>query len=180
MFTSNPHFAGGMNNVSRVGSFFFYFLVFTLPFLLSFTEDEKVGYKTLFEKSYNVGDLILLSELKYEALDGESELPKNTESLKLIADFLSNHPTYTVELNVHTESRGDSEVNLDLSRRRAVALKNELVKKYGVDESKVVPLGFGETKPIYPDSYFKRLKDEGRMESMHRENRRVELRIKTV
>ncbi|NOQ65066.1 MAG: OmpA family protein [Methyloprofundus sp.] len=60
---------------------------------------------------------------------------------------LNRNPRLTVELNGHTDSTGPAAYNLGLSERRAIAVKNHLVKK-GIDANRLTTKGFGETQPI--------------------------------
>ena len=53
----------------------------------------------------------------------------------------------TLQIEGHTDSRGDDDFNLDLSQRRAAAVVDFLVWR-GVSRDRLVPIGFGETKPI--------------------------------
>ncbi|HNL66613.1 MAG TPA: OmpA family protein, partial [Ferruginibacter sp.] len=47
-----------------------------------------------------------------------------------------------------TDSDGNDAANLDLSKRRAAAVKNELVKTFGIDATRITTDGMGETKPV--------------------------------
>lgn len=68
------------------------------------------------------------------------------------------------QLAGHTCDLGADAYNLDLSRRRAAAVKQFLVSK-GVDGDRIVTTGFGETAPQVPNT----------SESNRQKNRRVEL-----
>ncbi|MFA7583442.1 MAG: OmpA family protein, partial [Proteiniphilum sp.] len=48
----------------------------------------------------------------------------------------------------HTDSDGDDTKNMELSRRRAAAVKSELVSTFGIDASRMDTEGAGESKPI--------------------------------
>jgi outer membrane protein OmpA-like peptidoglycan-associated protein len=48
----------------------------------------------------------------------------------------------------HTDADGNYASNLDLSKRRALSVKNELVKTFGIDASRLETDGMGETKPV--------------------------------
>lgn len=71
-----------------------------------------------------------------------------------------------IQLEGHTDTRGDPKANLKLSQSRVGAVKDYLVSK-GVSKSKVKTKAFGGTSPISTEN----------TEEAHRLNRRVELRI---
>jgi outer membrane protein OmpA-like peptidoglycan-associated protein len=64
-----------------------------------------------------------------------------------LADFLKKHPNRSVLIEGHTDSVGSDEYNLDLSRKRADAVKNALVTK-GVGEERITPKGYGKKYPV--------------------------------
>ena len=71
-----------------------------------------------------------------------------------------------VELSGHTSSEGRDDYNLKLSSDRANAIKQWLTTK-GVDEKRIIAVGYGKTKPVADNST-----EDGR-----KKNRRVELKI---
>lgn len=93
---------------------------------------------------------------KAEVLDAYSSILSET------VDFMSENKNYKVELQGHTDSRGTTKYNQDLSERRALAVKNAL-STLGVDKDRISTVGYGESKPIVSNET-----DEGRAE-----NRRV-------
>lgn len=64
-----------------------------------------------------------------------------------LADFLRKHPNRSVLIEGHTDSVGSDEYNLDLSQKRAGAVKNALVSK-GVGEERITPKGYGKKYPV--------------------------------
>jgi outer membrane protein OmpA-like peptidoglycan-associated protein len=64
-----------------------------------------------------------------------------------LADFLRKHPNRSVLIEGHTDSVGSEEYNLDLSKKRADAVKNALVAK-GVGEERITPKGYGKKYPV--------------------------------
>ncbi|OPH34206.1 OmpA family protein [Moraxella equi] len=72
---------------------------------------------------------------------------KYHEEIKRVSDFMQQHPHATVVIEGHTDSRASEAYNQALSERRAKAVKDVLVKTYGVDESAVTTEGHGELRP---------------------------------
>jgi outer membrane protein OmpA-like peptidoglycan-associated protein len=48
----------------------------------------------------------------------------------------------------HTDSTGDAAHNIDLSKRRAEAVKSVLVAQFGIDGARLSTAGLGATKPV--------------------------------
>ena len=67
--------------------------------------------------------------------------------LDKLASILVAHPEVKASIEGHTDSQGDDKMNLDLSKARAKAVKDYLIKK-GVAADHLSSEGFGETKPI--------------------------------
>src|SRR5690606_53268 len=72
-------------------------------------------------------------------------------TLKSIADVLKENETVKVKIIGHTDSDGDDAKNLELSNLRAESVKNELIKNFGIDASRMETEGAGETKPVAPN-----------------------------
>lgn len=90
--------------------------------------------------------------------------PEAYPLLDKVAAVLEKNPLVSVELHGHTDNVGTREYNMDLSMRRAHAVKNYLVGK-GILKNRMATVGFGYTKPAALN-----LLDSGRAK-----NRRVEL-----
>jgi OOP family OmpA-OmpF porin len=74
--------------------------------------------------------------------------PESYGTLKDIAQVLLQNPDVRVKIVGHTDADGNDASNLDLSKRRALSVKNELVKTFGIDASRLEADGMGETKPV--------------------------------
>jgi outer membrane protein OmpA-like peptidoglycan-associated protein len=64
-----------------------------------------------------------------------------------IADLMNSIPDIKLRIEGHTDEEGTKEYNQRLSEKRAKAVKDLLVK-FGVADSRLSYLGFGEEKPI--------------------------------
>jgi len=61
------------------------------------------------------------------------------------------NPTMRVEISGNTDSTGPEAYNQKLSEKRAEAVKDYLVKKVGIDAGRLSTVGYGETKPGFPN-----------------------------
>jgi OOP family OmpA-OmpF porin len=77
--------------------------------------------------------------------------PESYGTLKSIADVLKENPSVNVKIIGHTDSDGDDAKNLDLSKRRAESVKNELINIFAIDASRLITEGEGENSPIAPN-----------------------------
>jgi outer membrane protein OmpA-like peptidoglycan-associated protein len=73
--------------------------------------------------------------------------PESYGTLKSIANVLSENADIKVKIIGHTDSDGDDNSNLELSKKRAAAVKNSLVKDFNIDESRMETDGKGESQP---------------------------------
>jgi len=70
------------------------------------------------------------------------------EDIRRVGEFLKNYPDTKVEIEGHTDNVGSEKRNESLSQQRAEAVKQRLVKTYGIDASRVTAIGYGSSKPI--------------------------------
>ena len=92
--------------------------------------------------------------------------PVSFPLLEDVYRLLQIHPESTLFLEGHTDSSGDPVANIDLSYRRADAVKRWLMEK-GISETRIETEGFGDEMPIDSND-----SEEGRSR-----NRRVEFRL---
>jgi outer membrane protein OmpA-like peptidoglycan-associated protein len=72
-------------------------------------------------------------------------------TLKEIAAILNENAELKVKIVGYTDSDGADAANLDLSKKRGAAVKNELAKTFGIDASRLESDGMGETQPVAPN-----------------------------
>ncbi len=68
-------------------------------------------------------------------------------TLKDFAAVMTENPEVKVKIIGHTDSDGDDAKNMELSKKRAEAVKNALNKEFGIDNSRMETEGKGETQP---------------------------------
>ncbi|HVZ73434.1 MAG TPA: OmpA family protein [Polyangia bacterium] len=110
---------------------------------------------------------IRIHQQVFFATGKDAVLPKSFPLLKAVADVLKSTPSIKkVRVEGHTDTKGKPEMNLDLSKKRAAAVRDMLVKE-GVDASRLDAEGYGGTVPIAPND-----NEKGRAQ-----NRRVDFVI---
>ena len=87
------------------------------------------------------------------------------EELNRTARSLREWPEVRVEIGGHTDDKGTDEYNMELSQRRAEAVRDYLMSR-GISGSRLVAKGYGKTDPVNTNNT-----EEGRAQ-----NRRVELK----
>jgi outer membrane protein OmpA-like peptidoglycan-associated protein len=73
--------------------------------------------------------------------------PGAEDEIARVAAVLIKYPQTNISIEGYTDSKGAEEYNMDLSRRRAEAVKNSLIGR-GLTSSRLQTIGFGESKPL--------------------------------
>jgi OOP family OmpA-OmpF porin len=94
---------------------------------------------------------------------------KSIKTLDAAVAVLKQFDDIRIEISGHTDDVGTDEANLDLSRRRAEAVKKYMVDQ-GVDPARIETIGYGRSKPI----------DTGKSSKARAKNRRIEFRVIVV
>jgi len=79
---------------------------------------------------------------------------------------MQENASYKLEINGHTDNKGDAVKNKELSQKRADAVKKYITTK-GISENRMTANGFGDTQPIADNKT-----EEGKAK-----NRRVEFKV---
>jgi OOP family OmpA-OmpF porin len=74
--------------------------------------------------------------------------PESYAVVKEIATVLKENPSVKIKVLGHTSSDGDDNANMELSKKRAAAVKELLQTEFSIDPSRVETEGKGETLPI--------------------------------
>ncbi len=95
--------------------------------------------------------LVLFNLDKYDM--GHPSNPK--DSLEFLVKVMSESPNITVELSAHTDYRSDAKYNQTLSFNRAKTCVDYLISEKGIDPNRIVPAGYGESRPSKTDRELK-------------------------
>lgn len=76
--------------------------------------------------------------------------PLSLEGIQGLLRMMKSSPTLRVEIGGHTDNSGSNEYNVDLSKRRATAVREMLIKG-GADGNRITAIGYGKTKPLAPN-----------------------------
>lgn len=109
---------------------------------------------------------IAFASLEFE--NGKADiLPSMHADLDKLANFLLDHPDFSLNISGHTDSQGSEDSNLRLSQARADAIRAYLMYVFKISPDRVTATGFGSAKPLVQEH-----NDESR-----KLNRRVEFDI---
>lgn len=90
------------------------------------------------QKKLLVVENIIYGLAKYE-LEKDAE-----EKLNEIILILKNNPNIKLEIKSYTDSQGDDQINLELSKKRAIYVSDYLVKN-GIEQNRITSIGKGES-----------------------------------
>jgi len=135
------------------------------------TRSEKATFRTEYEviQQQSAPQKVEKTRLflfKFDADQIDISSLRLKEKLNHLAQRISEIPGAKIVLKGYTDIIGIDDYNLQLSRRRATTIRNELIRR-GIAESQIEALGFGPQNPLLDNSL-----PEGRMM-----NRRVEVYI---
>ena len=89
---------------------------------------------------------------------------ESVKQLQHVVTLMKDNPELLLEVQGHTDDRGSDDYNLKLSQQRSETVVTYL-GLFGIDTGRLVPKGYGESKPVEPNTT-----EQGRAK-----NRRVEL-----
>lgn len=133
------------------------------------TQDIELGLPTsaavAAETAHTVGKVMNLDNLIFQLGKARIE-PESYQELDQVVSMLTTYPRMVIQLEGHTDTKGDPKLNMKLSQDRVDAVKDYLVSK-GVNKGKVKTKAFGGTQPL----------SRADTEEAHKMNRRVQVRI---
>jgi OmpA-OmpF porin, OOP family len=130
---------------------------------------RKLGYKEIHKDLYlipiEVGAVVRLNNVYFD-FDKWFLRPESFVELDRVVKMLEENPAVEIEMSAHTDSWGSDQYNFKLSDNRARSVMEYILSK-GIATTRIRSQGYGETKPVVPNT-----SDENRQL-----NRRVEFTI---
>ena len=111
------------------------------------------------------GLVFTLGDVLFETAEADLR-PESLANLERLVSFIQQYPERNVNIEGHTDSVGSAEFNLNLSQKRAEAVRDALIER-GVEKSRLKAIGLGEEFPIA----------DNQTEYGRGQNRRVEIVI---
>ncbi|HSH66980.1 MAG TPA: OmpA family protein, partial [Bacteroidia bacterium] len=127
--------------------------------------------KNIVLSKVKAGSKIVLNNIFFDS--NKSALRKESSvEIDKVVKLLNDYPEIKIEVDGHTDNKGQDAINLKLSLSRAEAVVNAIVKK-GISKTRLIAKGFGKTQPIAPNTL---PNGKPNVDGMQ-QNRRVELKI---
>ena len=147
-------------NVNRKG-----YLFFSDNYLMREKSPDSTYRKDIPLQPIEVNAGIVLKNIFFDFNKFELK-PASQIELDRLVQLLQDNPSVRIQIEGHTDNVGNPKDNLKLSENRAKAVVNYLGSK-GISAARLIAKGFGETKPVAPNTT-----EEGRAQ-----NRRTELKV---
>lgn len=121
------------------------------------------------------------AEIRFPAVQydlGKATLrPESKDSLNFLYQTLMDNPTIVIELQAHTDSRGNDASNQKLSEDRAKSCVDYLMNEKKIPAARLMSKGWGEKKLLIKDAVIAKAKTKEEKEALHQKNRRTVFRI---
>jgi len=127
---------------------------------------------------YALGKAELLVDPTGEDKSNDTRKPLNSkDSLDFLYRTLIDNPSIIIELQAHTDSRGNNKANQILSEARAKSCVDYLVNEKKIPIERLKSKGWGEEKLLVKDDVINKAKTKEEKEALHQKNRRTVFRI---
>jgi OmpA-OmpF porin, OOP family len=121
--------------------------------------------KTAETTPHTIGHIMRLDNLIFSVGTAKISTESHSE-LDEVVRMLKDYPKMVIQLEGHTDVKGDPKLNMKLSQDRVDAVKSYLVSK-GSSKGRIKTKAFGGTAPLSKEN----------TDTAHKMNRRVELRV---
>ena len=97
-------------------------------------------------QALKVGNNVILHGIYFD-FDKATIRAESEPVIAAIADALRKNPSWHITIAGYTDNTGDPGYNVDLSKRRADAVAQELTHRYNVEDRRLSTVGFGASHP---------------------------------
>jgi OOP family OmpA-OmpF porin len=141
----------------------------------NYSKDYLMQGDTLFSNNYcleafKMNEAIVLENIYFE-FNSTELTPSSLTILDKLLRILEDNPNMEIELSAHTDHLGTDVYNQKLSEGRAISCINYLINS-GIAEERLIAKGYGESKPIAPNTINGKDNPDGRAK-----NRRTEFKV---
>ncbi len=99
---------------------------------------------------------------------GSAEIrPENFSLLTKVQRVVREFPESGITVEGHTDSQGNEAMNQELSRRRAIAVREYLLSNMAISADRITAVGYGKSRPVAPNE----------TEAGRARNRRIEITL---
>jgi OOP family OmpA-OmpF porin len=113
----------------------------------------KEGYRMIHQDLYlvpiEIGQVVRLNNVFFD-FDKWDLRPESFVELDRVVKLLIENPAIEIEMSAHTDSHGSDDYNFKLSDNRARSVMEYILSK-GIDRSRIISKGYGESKPVVPN-----------------------------
>jgi outer membrane protein OmpA-like peptidoglycan-associated protein len=122
-------------------------------------------------QAFQVDKPIVIKNVLYD-FNKATLRPESKTVLDEIVTIMKDNPKIKIEMGAHTDSKGTDQYNDKLSQERAQACVDYIIAM-GIDESRIYAKGYGEKRPIAPNT----LPDGKDNPDGRQQNRRTEFKV---
>lgn len=108
---------------------------------------EEQGCPRVYRDVVVTRDAIVINQVIHFQTNRAIIRPESFGILDVVVQVLRDYPNFRIEVQGHTDSRGNDAQNLRLSQARAESVRTYLVS-HGIDAARLSARGYGETSPI--------------------------------
>jgi outer membrane protein OmpA-like peptidoglycan-associated protein len=113
-------------------------------------------------------DRLILRLVGLTFASGSAEIrPDNFSLLTKVQRVIREFPESAITVEGHTDSQGNEAMNQELSRRRAIAVREYLLLNIAISANRITAVGYGESRPVAPND----------TEAGRSRNRRIEITL---
>lgn len=121
---------------------------------------DEVGCSVFMEKEVS-------QTLKLTFAQDSAVIVNHTKDFQAFADFMNRFPNTDTVIEGHASAPGTEDYNMMLSKKRADAVRELLITKYGIEAARITSVGYGETQ----------LLDTANTDAAHAKNRRIMAKV---